>query len=152
VLTLATADIAYGESPTIAYTKPATNGARDVYNNALATFTAQAVTNAVPPAISTATVPAAGTTLVLVYAGDLDEDSIPDPGDFAITTDGTPTAVAEDGVAILGDTVTLTLTVVVASGDSLTFDYTAGDDPILSAEGFQVADLDDQAITNNSTQ
>lgn len=71
----------------------------------------------------------AGNQVVLTYDSPLDGANIPVAGDFAVTVGGVPNAVTN--VAVVGVTVTLTLTAAVIAGDAVQVTYTdptAGDD------------------------
>ena len=105
-----------------------------------------------PPQLSTATVD--GTELTLVYNEALNAGSEPAAGDFAVSVTDSVTsveaAVSVSTVAISGTDVTLTLATAVRSGDTVTFDYTPGTDPIQDAASNPAASLDDQTVTNNT--
>ena len=83
---------------------------QDAATNPAATLTLEAVTNnstadTLGPVLSTAIVPAAGTSLVLTYDEALDPASLPATGDFSIGTDG-PEQTVTGVVAIAGTAVT----------------------------------------------
>ena len=105
-----------------------------------------------PPQLSTAAVDAAD--LVLVYSESLDAGSKPATGDFAVTVVDSATsaeaAVAVTAVDVDGSDVELTLAAAVRHGDTVTFDYTPGTDPIKDAAANPAAALDDQAVTNTT--
>ena len=105
-----------------------------------------------PPQLSSAAVD--GADLTLTYSEALDEDSQPAAGDFAVSvTDSATSAtttVAVSTVNIDGSDVELTLAAAVRNNDTVTFDYTAATDPIKDLAGNNAADLDDQAVTNNT--
>ncbi len=143
VLTL-TGVVEYGDTITMDYTA-GVNPIQSAAGTDVLDLVAAATTNAVPPAYSSSTTNNAGDEIALTWAGSLDESAIPAPGDFALA--GTSATVAS--VAIAAAVVTLTLaTADVEYGESATVSYTAGATPILSAEGFQVADLTTEAVTN----
>lgn len=100
--------------------------------------------------LSTATI--TGATLVLTYAEDLSEDSVPDADDYVVTVAGVVravTAVVVDGAA---GTVTLTIAVAATAGQVVDIDYTPDPENLL----YDVAE-DDVApalyftrVTNNT--
>ena len=65
-----------------------------------------------PPGLESATVE--GTSLDLTYTEDLDASSVPLPGAYSVTVDGT--AAAPSSVSVSGKTVTLTLAEAVSAG------------------------------------
>ena len=105
-----------------------------------------------PPQLSTATVD--GTDLTLTYNEALNEGSKPAAGDFAVSVTDSVTsavsAVAVTAVNVDGSDVELTLGTAVRSGDTVTFDYTPGTDPVEDLAANDAASLDDQAVTNNT--
>ena len=108
------------------------------------------------PALSTSTPPAvSGTTLTLTYDEALDTGSVPGPGAFAVTVNGTGVNLANASpVAVAGSAVTLTLASAVVAGDTVTVSYTAptgtGAKPIrdASANHNVAANLSNQAVSN----
>ena len=105
-----------------------------------------------PPQLTSATVD--GTDLVLVYSESLDEGSKPAVSAFAVSvTDAATSTAATPAVStvdITGAEVTLTLAAAVRHGDTVTFDYTPGTDPIKDAAANPAAALASQAVTNNT--
>ena len=101
-----------------------------------------------PPVIASATIPAAGTTLVLLYNEALDESSVPAFGDYALAG----TSVAIDAVvSVTGNAVTLGLDGTVAEHENgITLDYIAGVDPVRDIAENEAANLNDYAVTNDS--
>ncbi len=99
------------------------------------------------PTVSSAAVN--GTALTITYNENLDTNSVPAPGQFTVTVDGsgqTPT-----GVAINGKTVTLTLGTAVATGQTVTVAYNAPtNNPIQDASGNDAGALSNQQVTNNT--
>ncbi|MFC5358996.1 SwmB domain-containing protein, partial [Azospirillum himalayense] len=97
-----------------------------------------------------------GDSLVLTYDVALDSANPPAPGAFTVTVGGTPVTVS--GVAVDGanKTVTLTLSQVVAYGDTVAISYTdptAGDDANAiqaGTGGSDAASFAGQSVTNNS--
>ena len=84
-----------------------------------------------PPGLESATVE--GTSLVLTYTEDLDASSVPLPGAYSVTVDGT--AAAPSSVSVSGKTVTLTLAEAVTAGRSATVTYTPGSNPVQDGSG-----------------
>ena len=105
-----------------------------------------------PPQLSTATVD--GTDMTLTYSEALNTGSKPAAGDFSVSvTDSVTSAVSAVSVTAVdvdGTEVTLTLAAAVRSGDTVTFDYTPGTDPVEDLAANDAASLDDQAVTNNT--
>ena len=118
-------------------------------HDAIAAVNANRVDTAVPT-VSTATIN--GRTLTLTYDEALDARSVPAPSAYTLTlASGTAPTVANGGVAISGQTVTLTLRTAVVSTDAgVTLTYTAGPTPLLDLAGNQADTFSDQAVTNNT--
>ncbi|MCY4509932.1 MAG: SwmB domain-containing protein, partial [Acidobacteria bacterium] len=76
-----------------------------------------------PPEFSSAVVD--GAALTVTFDEDLDDSSLPAPGDFTVTVGADRRDVAAGGVAIAGDTVTLTLSSPVLAVDAVQVRYTA---------------------------
>lgn len=89
-----------------------------------------------------------GATLTLTYDEALDESSVPDAADFTVNVNSSSVDVS--GVAVSGDTVTLTLADAVNAGDTVTVSYTAGINPIQDVAGNDAANLTDQSVNNNT--
>ena len=104
----------------------------------------------VAPVLSQAAVD--GATLTLTYGETLDEDSSPGAGAFAVTVAESGRTV--DAVDVSGSTAVLTLASAVASGETVTVDYTvptgAGAKPLKDAAGNGAASFTDQAVTNDT--
>ena len=104
----------------------------------------------VAPVLSKAVVD--GTSLALTYGEALDEDSAPDASAFAVTV--AEAARTVDAVAVSGSTAVLTLASAVASGETVTVDYTvptgAGAKPLQDAAGNGAASFTGQAVTNET--
>ena len=120
-------------------------------NNA-ANLVAQPVTNnsaadVVPPTVTSATVPASGLSLTLVYNELLDAGSVPAPGAYALSG----TAAVVTAVNVTGTSVVLTLAPAVLVGAVVTLAYTPGGAPVQDTAGNDAAALVAQAVTNNST-
>ena len=151
-LMLATA-VEANQAVALDYT-PGANPTQDAAGNDAALLSRQTVTNntggttdVTPPTLSGATVN--GSTLVLTYNEALDGASVPAPGDFAVTADGSPIDVQEVNVA--GATVTLTLATAVEATQTVTLAYTPGANPIQDAAGNDAALLSRQTVTNNTS-
>ena len=98
------------------------------------------------PTLSSATVD--GTSLKLNYNEALDTTSTPATTDFTVSvagTDQTPT-----GVAVAGETVTLTLGTAATQGQTVTVTYTKGTNPIQDLAGNDAANLSSQSVTNST--
>ena len=126
--------------------------AEDGYTTGAYTITVSRADETNPPQLTSATVDAAD--LTLVYSEALDAGSDPAAGDFAVTVVDSVTsveaAVAVTAVDVDGSDVELTLATAVRHGDTVTFDYTPGTNPIKDAASNPAAALDDQAVTNNT--
>ena len=89
-----------------------------------------------------------GTALVLTFDQDLDPASKPAPGYFRVTVNNARRHVEADGVAISGQTVTLTLASAVSAGDTVTVRYARPlANPLRGANGIAVAAFADQPVT-----
>jgi hypothetical protein len=103
------------------------------------------------PALSSAIINAAGTSLTLTYSEALDTGSTPALGDFALA--GTTLAALTGTPNVTGSTVVLTLAPGVTVGETgITISYTPGGSPIQDAAGNDAAALVTQAVTNNSAR
>ena len=102
-----------------------------------------------PPKLQSAGV--AGTTLALTFDEALDASSVPAPGAFRVTVEGTRRHVASGGVAIDGKTVTLTLTTAVARGNTVTVGYTRPSaNPLRDDIRDKVESFADKTVTNDT--
>ena len=91
------------------------------------------------------------TRLTLTFDEALDSVSVPAPGAFNVTVKGARRNVASAGVAIDGETVTLTLASAVASGETVKVRYARPSaNPLRDAQGEAVESFSDQTVTNNS--
>jgi uncharacterized repeat protein (TIGR02059 family) len=111
------------------------------------------VADTTAPEISSAVVPAAGTTLGLTYNENLlaSGDGVPDIADYSLSAGGT--AVTISAVSVSGAIVTLNLARTITSGETLSFNYTAGaSGRVQDASNNIASDLASQAVTNSSTQ
>jgi uncharacterized repeat protein (TIGR02059 family) len=110
------------------------------------------VADTTAPEISSAVVPAAGTTLGLTYNENLlaSGDGIPDIADYSLSSGGT--AVTISAVSVSGAIVTLNLARTITSGETLSFNYTAGaSGRVQDAANNIASNLSSQAATNNSS-
>ena len=101
-------------------------------------------------AISTATVEDADVSAIIItFDMALEEGFKPVAGDFALTTDGAPTAVST--VAISGAVLTLDCDDDFVNGDTISVAYTPGSIPIHAAIAGQPVAAFSQSVTNNVT-
>ena len=100
------------------------------------------------PSLTSATVE--GMSLTLTYNEGLDESSAPHPTDFAVTVVGSVTSVGVSNVTVDGMKVVLTLDENVRFEDTVTLNYTGGDNPIEDPAQNPVVDLSDHPITNET--
>ena len=93
-----------------------------------------------------------GAALTLAYSQVLDRGSVPAAGDFAVTVDGTPAALANLDPVVVGinGDVRLTLASPVPAGATVKVSYTAGTNPIRSVAGHAAPNLVDEAVVNNT--
>ena len=147
-LTLASA-VTSTDTVKVRYTRPSTSPLQDASTGvAVAIFADQPVTNKTPAFVS-AQVNAA--TLTITFDTTLAPGSVPAPGAFHVTVNGTRRSVAAGGVAISGKTVTLTLASAVVPGDTVKVRYTKpSTKPLKGASGVVVETFADQEVTNNS--
>jgi hypothetical protein len=98
-----------------------------------------------PPTLVSAVVEnAAPGQVVMTYGEALDEDFVPALADYGFSGGRSVSALS-----VLGNVVTATVTPAYAFGDSITFDYTPGVDPLQDAAGNEAAALLARAVTNN---
>lgn len=98
-----------------------------------------------PPTLVSAVVEnAAPGQIVMTYGESLDEDFVPDPLDYSFSGGRSVSALS-----VLGNVVTATVTPAYAFGDSITFNYTPGVNPLQDAAGNTSAALLARAVTNN---
>ena len=91
-------------------------------------------------------------TLKLTFDRSLDAVSLPASSAFTVTENGAQRSVAAGGVAVSGQTVTLTLTAAVDPGTKVTARYTKPTvNPLrTAANGIDVEGFTDQSVTNNT--
>ena len=97
-----------------------------------------------PPGLVRAVVD--GTSMMLTYDQALDESSVPAPGDYTVTVDGTEATV--ESVAVADSKVTLTLAAAVTLGQTVTVDYdpTTVSDPVRDESGLDAPALDGEPV------
>jgi len=157
-LTLA-APVPAGAAVTIGYGDPTpgndANALQDAAGNDAASLAATAVANPVgdstPPAFVSAATSTDGATLVLSYDEALDGSNPPAAGSFVVQVNGV--AVAVTAVAVIGNTLVLTLASPVAEGAVVSVAYadpTPGNDAgaIQDASGNDAASLAATSVTN----
>ena len=89
-----------------------------------------------------------GTSLDLTYTEPLDASSVPLPGAYSVTVDGT--AAAPSSVSVSGKTVTLTLAPAVITGQDVTVTYTAGSTPVQDGSGLDALPLTGEEVDNTT--
>ena len=124
VVTVTAADDADTTDDTVVLTHSAASTDSDYEGIAIANVTVTVEDNdstaaVTPPALVSATV--SGTALTLTYDKNLDEDSVPAAGAYAVDVDGTAATVSS--VAVDGIEATLTLASAPASTATTTVDY-----------------------------
>ena len=102
----------------------------------------------IAPTLTAATV--SGTVLTLTFSEALDQDSAPEPDAIVVMVAGDARTV--DAVALTGSAVELTLATAVASGETVTVDYTVPTGtnaaPLKDAAGNAVAGFAGEAVSN----
>ena len=135
----------YGETVTVDYAVPVSN---PVQENAtgydVRPFTGTACTNIVPTLYVGSTTSAAGDTITVTWADDLDPASVPAAARFSLA--GTAATIASTAISL--HSVVLTLTGTVAYTDVVTVTYTAAANPAQTLNGVDVANLVTQPVTN----
>ena len=99
-----------------------------------------------PPGLESATVE--GTSLVLTYTEDLDTRSVPLPGAYSVTVNGT--AAPPSSVSVSGSKVTLTLADPVTAGQSVAVEYTPGSNPVQDGSGLDALPLTGEEVANKT--
>ena len=89
-----------------------------------------------------------GEDLTLAYGMDLDTDSTPAAGDFAVQVAGAARAVSQ--VVVTSRAVTLTLASTVFFGEQVSVSYTQGAQPLRSADGHYAAAFSALTVTNET--
>ena len=149
--------VIHDDEVAVSYT-PGTKGIVNIGNIKGLAFADYAVRNitgqmAPPPQLVSASVN--GMTLVLVYNEPLNALSRPAPVAFVVwQTDGLSgiqSKLTATNVAVVGSSVTLTLSETVTLGDTVTVSYTPGAPPIRSSRGSDAAALNRHAVENRSS-
>jgi uncharacterized repeat protein (TIGR02059 family) len=144
--------VAEGETGTVAYTQPG-NGVEDTAGNDLASIVAATVTNnrdSTAPTLTTATIPAAGTTMILAFSEVVAIGAGGNGGWVPTLTGGaaTLTYASGDGSASL----TYTLNRTVDEAETGTLAYTQPTNGVEDLTGNDLANIAAAAITNDSEQ
>ena len=92
-----------------------------------------------------------GETLTMTFSDDLDTASKPAPTAFTVTVNNARRNVENDGVALSGNTVTLTLASAAKGSDTVKVRYTRPSaNPLQDGDGNDVETFADRTVTNNS--
>jgi len=152
-LTLASA-VAYGNSVTVAYTKPASNYLQTSTGSQAATITAKAVTNnvspvaAVSPVYVSSVVEEATPILIEMTYDQTLANIIPAASAFSVKVNSVVRGVKS--VTVSGTKVTLSLTSSVVYADYVTVTYTIpGQNALQTTAGGKAAALTNIPVTNN---
>ena len=87
--------------------------------------------------------------MTLAYNEALDEDSVPAPGDYTVTVDGSRVNVT--AVAVDGSAVDLTLAAAVATTQTVTVSYRVGANPVRDLADHDALGLTDQEVSHDNT-
>lgn len=146
--------IGVGETCTTSWAGTA-DGLEDGSGNDLAAFTGETVTNnstadITAPTFSAATVPSAGTTIVVDWSEAASEGVSYLNGDWAVTASGGAVTVtaAGDGTAQW----TLTTSRTIDQDETITIDWPGTANGIEDGTGNDLAAFSDETVTNNSAQ
>ncbi len=154
VLLTLSSPVAYGNTVTVAYTKPSTNPIQTSAGGQAATLSSQTVTNrvaappapAVPAYVSSAIENAAPSIIEMTYNLTL-ANIVPAVSAFSVQVNSAARSVSS--VSISGTKVLLTLSSPVAYGNTVTVAYTKPSaNPIQTSAGGQAASLTSQTVTN----
>ena len=92
-----------------------------------------------------------GETLRMTFLENMDTASKPAPSAFTVTVNNARRSVENDGVALSGNTVTLTLASAAKGSDTVKVRYTRPSaNPLQDGDGNDVETFADRAVTNNS--
>ncbi|MCW5287632.1 hypothetical protein D5041_00685 [Verminephrobacter aporrectodeae subsp. tuberculatae] len=152
------------ETVTVSYTKPTgDNVVQDTAGNDAVSFSNQAVTHGTTAADTTPPVlittgdsgpKVTGNQLTLTYtdASNLDAVNTAAASAFAVSSAGNA-AISVNSVAVSGKTVTLTLSRVVTSAETVTVSYTkpTGDNVVQDTAGNDAVSFSNQAVTHGTT-
>ena len=144
------------DSPTSAYSGSGSD-IQDVATNALASFTATAITNNVDTTAPTWTTASfevgtvADNIVVLPVDEALDATSVPVVGDFDIQVNASPNVVTNVDIVTNSSQVRLTLTTAVTNGQTVTAAYTVGTNPLRDTASTpnNMSSITATAVTNN---
>ena len=143
--------VVYGNSVTVAYTKPSANPLQTSSGAQAATISARKVTNnirsAIPAFVSASIENASPSVLSMTYNLSL-TNKVPAASAFKILVNSTSRSVKS--VAISGTQVLLTLSTPVVYGNTVTVSYTKpSTNPLQTSAGTQAASISAQKVTNN---
>jgi uncharacterized repeat protein (TIGR02059 family) len=152
LLTLAS-PVAYRDTITVSYTKPALNPLQTAEGGQATTMGAQKVTNyvaaAIPRFVSAAVQNASPAILEMTYNTTL-SGTIPSPTAFTVIVNSNPRTVSS--VAISGTIVKLTLASQVNASEAVTVAYTKPlTNPLQTTNGGQAETIGAQSVVNNVT-
>jgi uncharacterized repeat protein (TIGR02059 family) len=154
VLLTLSSPVAYGNTVTVAYTKPSTNPLQTSAGGQAATISAQSVTNrvaapaapAVPAYVSSEIKDAARSVVEMTYNLSL-ANIVPAASAFTVQVNSTARSVSS--VSVSGTKVLLTLSSPVAYGNTVTVAYTKpSTNPLQTSAGGQAATISAQSVTN----
>ncbi len=151
VLLTLSGPVVYGNTVTVAYTKPATNPLQTSAGGQAASFTAKSVTNnvaAVNPSYVSSVIENA-TPLMIDITFNLTLANItPAASAFTVTVNGSARTVSS--VSVSGTKVLLTLSSPVVYGNAVTVAYTKpAINPLQTSAGGQAASFTAKSVTNN---
>ena len=158
VLLTLSSPVAYGNTVTVAYTKPSTNPLQTSAGGQAATISAQSVTNrisapaapAVPVYVSSEIKDAARSVIEMTYNLSL-ANIVPAASSFTVQVNSTARTVSS--VSVSGTKVLLTLSSPVAYGNTVTVAYTKpSTNPLQTSAGGQTATISAQSVTNRVSQ
>ena len=158
VLLTLSSPVAYGNTVTVAYTKPSANPLQTSAGGQAATISAQSVTNriaapaapAVPAYVSSEIKDAARSVIEMTYNLSL-ANIVPAASAFTVQVNSTARSVSS--VSVSGTKVLLTLSSPVAYGNTVTVAYTKpSTNPIQTAAGGQASTISAQSVTNRVSQ
>jgi uncharacterized repeat protein (TIGR02059 family) len=143
-----------GETVTLSYAGPG-DGIEDGAGNDLAAFANKAVTNGstqtidiTPPAVVSAAIPSAGTTLVAAMTENVAKGASGDGG-FSVSASGG--AVGVGSVNVSSTSVTLSLSRSINSGETVTLSYTQPGNGIEDSAGNDLGTFSSTSVANNSS-
>jgi uncharacterized repeat protein (TIGR02059 family) len=151
VLLTLSSPVAYGNSVTVAYTKPSSNPLQTSAGGEAASFSAKSVTNNVSPPspvyVSSAIQNATPARLDISYSLSL-ASIVPAASAFSVSVNSNVRSI--NSVAVSGTVVSLTLSSAVIYGDVVTVAYTRpSSNPLQSTAGGQVLTFSAQTVINN---